>query len=69
MAVNRYKFDIFTSTYKVDIHYGHVYIKYVYDYENEYIVNMHIAPPSWDYINIESRYVLYVVLLYFYVVF
>lgn len=54
MVVNRYKFDIFTSTYKVDIHYGPVYIKYVYDYENEYIVNMHIAPPSWDYINIEK---------------
>lgn len=54
MVVNRYKFDIFTSTYKVDIHYGPVYIKYVYDYENGYIVNMHIAPPSWDYINIEK---------------
>ena len=54
MVVNRYNFDIFTSTYKVGIHYGPVYIKYVYDYENEYIVNMHIAPPSWDYINIEK---------------
>ena len=48
------RFNMVVKTYKVDIHYGPVYIKYVYDYENEYIVNMHIAPPSWDYINIEK---------------
>lgn len=52
MEVDEYKFDIFTPTYEVKLHYGAMDIKYLYNYENGYIVNMHITPPSWDYINI-----------------
>ena len=52
MAVDEYKFDIFTPTYEVKLHYGAMDIRYLYNYENGYIVNMHITPPSWDCINI-----------------
>lgn len=52
MGVDEYKFDIFTPTYEVKLHYGAMDIRYLYNYENGYIVNMHITPPSWDYINI-----------------
>ena len=52
MAVDEYKFDIFTATYEVKLHYGAMDIKYLYNYENGYIINMHITPPSWNYINI-----------------
>ena len=47
MAVDEYKFDIFTPTYEVKLH-----IKYLYNYENGYVVNMHITPTSWDCLNI-----------------
>lgn len=52
MAVKEYKFDIFTPTYEVKLHYGAMDIKYLYNYENGHVVNMHITPPSWDCINI-----------------
>lgn len=52
MAVDEYKFDIFTPTYEVKLHYGAMNIKYLYNYENGYVVNMHITPTSWDCLNI-----------------
>ena len=52
MAVDEYKFDIFTPTYEVKLHYGAMDIKYLYNYENGYVVNMHITPTSWDCLNI-----------------
>lgn len=52
MTVDEYKFDIFTPTYEVKLHYGAMDIRYLYNYENGYIVNMHITPPSWNHINI-----------------
>lgn len=54
MVIKEYKFDIFTPTYEVKLHYGAMDIKYLYNYENGYVVNMHITPPSWDFINIEK---------------
>lgn len=54
MVIKEYKFDIFTPTYEVKLHYGAMDIKYLYNYENVYVVNMHITPPSWDFINIEK---------------
>lgn len=52
MAVKEYKFDIFTSTYEVKLSYGPTDIKYVYNYENGYVINMRITPSSWDCINV-----------------
>lgn len=52
MAVDEYKFDIFTPTYEVKLHYEAMNIKYLYNYENGYVVNMHITPTSWDCLNI-----------------
>lgn len=52
MVVKEYKFDIFTSTYEVKLSYGSTEIKYVYNYEDGYVINMRITPSSWDYINI-----------------
>lgn len=54
MVIKEYKFDIFTPTYEVKLHYGAIDIKYLYNYENGYVINMHITPPSWDFINIEK---------------
>ena len=54
MVIKEYKFDIFTPTYEVKLHYGAMDIKYLYNYENGYVVNMHITPPLWDFINIEK---------------
>lgn len=54
MVIKEYKFDIFTPTYEVKLHYGAMDIKYLYNYENGYVINMHITPPSWDFINIEK---------------
>lgn len=54
MVIKEYKFDIFTPTYEVKLHYGAMDIKYLYNYENGYVVNMYITPPSWDFINIEK---------------
>lgn len=54
MVIKEYKFDIFTPTYEVKLHYWAMDIKYLYNYENGYVVNMHITPPSWDFINIEK---------------
>lgn len=52
MAVKEYKFDIFTSTYEVKLSYGPTDVKYVYNYEDGYVINMRITPSSWDCINI-----------------
>lgn len=52
MSVDEYKFDIFTPTYEVKPHYGAMNIKYLYNYENGYVVNMHITPTSWHCLNI-----------------
>lgn len=52
MVVKEYKFDIFTPTYEVKLSYGPTDIKYVYNYENGYVINMRITPSSWDCINV-----------------
>lgn len=52
MAIKEYKFDVFTPTYEVKLSYGPTDIKYVYNYEDGYVINMRIAPSSWDCINI-----------------
>lgn len=52
MAVKEYKFDIFTPTYEVKLSYGPTDIKYVYNYEDGYVINMRITSSSWDCINI-----------------
>ena len=52
MAVKEYKFDIFTPTYEVKLSYGFIDIVYVYNYKDEYVINMRITPSSWDCINI-----------------
>lgn len=52
MSIEEYKFDIFTPTYEVKLYYGPTTIKYVYNYEDGYVINMRITPSSWDYINI-----------------
>jgi hypothetical protein len=54
MVVDEYKFDIFTPTYKVKLHYAVMDISYVYNYEDGHIINMRITPSSWDCINIVS---------------
>lgn len=52
MSVKEYKFDIFTPTYEVKLIYGPIEIKYVYNYEDGYVISMRITPSSWDCINI-----------------
>lgn len=52
MAVNSYEFDIFTPTYEVKLSYGFTDIKYVYNYEDGYVVSMIITPSSWNFTNI-----------------
>lgn len=52
MAVKEYKFDIFTPTYEVNLSYGPTDIKYVYNYENGYVISMRITSSSWNHINI-----------------
>lgn len=52
MTVDSYKFDIFTPTYEVKLSYGLMEIKYVYNYEDGYVISMRITPSSWDCINI-----------------
>lgn len=54
MVVDEYKFDIFTPTYEVKLHYAVMDIRYVYNYEDGHIINMRITPSSWDCINIVS---------------
>lgn len=54
MTVDEYKFDIFTPTYEVKLHYVVMDIRYVYNYEDGHIINMRITPSSWDCINIVS---------------
>jgi hypothetical protein len=52
MAVDEYKFDIFTPTYEVKLHYAVMDIIYVYNYEDGHVINMRITPSSWDCISI-----------------
>lgn len=54
MLVDEYKFDIFTPTYEVKLHYAVMDISYVYNYEDGHVINMRITPSSWDCINIVS---------------
>lgn len=54
MLVDEYKFDIFTPTYEVKLHYAGMDINYVYNYEDGHVINMRITPSSWDCINIVS---------------
>ena len=52
MVVKEYKFDIFTPTYEVKLSYGPTDIKYVYNYEDGYVISMRITSSSWNHINI-----------------
>lgn len=52
MMVEEYKFDIFTPTYEVKLQYRAEDIKYVYNYEDGYVISIRITPPSFDCINI-----------------
>lgn len=54
MSVKEYKFDIFTPTYEVKLHYAVMDIRYVYNYEDGYVIDMRITPSSWDCISIVS---------------
>lgn len=40
MTVDEYKFDIFTPTYEVKLHYAVMDIRYVYNYEDGHIINI-----------------------------